>query len=73
MMEHVYADDPNGGPESTNIISVQVNHLKKMLAPFGLTVTGFKGYALVALPNETNVKTKTTITTRLPQPITVAA
>lgn len=73
MMEHVYADDPNGGPESTNIISVQVNHLKKKLAPFGLTVTGFKGYALIDLPDNNQTKSAPAITARLPASAMVPA
>ena len=63
MMDTVYADDPNGGPESDNIISVQVNQMKKLLAPFGLSISGYKGYSLIDTP----------ITARLPEQVTVAA
>lgn len=47
MMSVVYADDQSGGPESDNIISVQVVHLKKQIRPFGLSVKGRSGYQLV--------------------------
>ncbi len=47
MMSVVYADDPNGGPESDNTISVQVAYLKKQIKPFGLSVKGRSGYQLI--------------------------
>ena len=50
LMDIVYADDPSGGPESRNIISVQMLHLKKLIAPFNLTVTRYTGYLLVEKP-----------------------
>lgn len=31
-MEHVYADDPNGGPEDPNTISVQIRNINLILA-----------------------------------------
>ena len=52
MMSHVYAEDPNGGPESPNVISVHMNNLKKIIAPFGLTISVYKGYSLLDLPAE---------------------
>lgn len=49
MMEAMYGDDPNGGPDSDNIISVQVMHLKNQIKPFGLSVKGRGGYLLVTV------------------------
>lgn len=49
MMDELYSEDPNGGPESDNIISVQVIHLRKQIEPFGLTVRGRGGYALAVM------------------------
>lgn len=46
MTDIVYADDPNGGPESENIISVQMGVLRKDIERFGLTVRGRIGYTL---------------------------
>lgn len=31
VMDYVYGDDPNGGPESTNIITVQAMHINRYL------------------------------------------
>lgn len=52
MMDAMYGDDPNGGPGSDNIISVQVMHLKNQIKPFGLTVKGRGGYMLVVAEAE---------------------
>jgi DNA modification methylase len=49
MMDLVYANDPNGGPESENIISVQVGLTREAIAPFGLTIKGRIGYSLTTL------------------------
>jgi len=39
MMDLVYADDPSGGPESENIVSVVIaTHLKPKLTAFNLTI-----------------------------------
>lgn len=46
LMTWVYADDPDGGPESVNVISVQLNHMRKFLAPFGLSIRGRHGYLI---------------------------
>lgn len=31
IMGHLYADDPNGGPESMNIVAVQAMHINRYL------------------------------------------
>jgi hypothetical protein len=43
IMGIVYADDPNGGPENTNIIAVVANQANKRLAPLGLKITASRG------------------------------
>ncbi|MDP1587299.1 MAG: helix-turn-helix domain-containing protein, partial [Prosthecobacter sp.] len=49
MMNHLYADDPNGGPEYHNTVSVQISHMRKKLEPLGLTIRGRHGYAISRL------------------------
>lgn len=43
LMDIVYANDPTGGPASTNIIAVVARQMKDRLAPFGLTLRGRVG------------------------------
>jgi hypothetical protein len=43
LMDIVYADDPTGGPVSTNIISVVANQMKPRLIPFGVQLRGKRG------------------------------
>ena len=43
IMSMLYADDPEGGPASVNIVAVTATHIRKKLAPFGLTLRGRKG------------------------------
>lgn len=52
MMSAVYADDASGGPESINIISVQVGHVRRAIEPFGITITARCGYSLTPLKRE---------------------
>lgn len=35
IMDYVYAEDPNGGPKSTNIVSVQAKHINHYLEKSG--------------------------------------
>ena len=43
IMEQVYANVRGGGPDSTNIIAVVVNHANKRLAQFSLKITARRG------------------------------
>ena len=43
LMDIVYADDANGGPENTNIISVVINQMAPRLALFNLKIKGRRG------------------------------
>lgn len=52
MMDLVYAEYADGGPESRNIISVQMLHLKKQIAAFDLTIKSYSGYRLIDLTEE---------------------
>lgn len=44
ITEWTYQDDPNGGPESHNNISVQVGNIKKIIEPYGFTIKSSIGY-----------------------------
>ena len=37
IMRNVYADDPNGGPESCNVVSVHVCNINKRLLDLGFS------------------------------------
>lgn len=52
MMDHVYADRIDGGPESHNSVSVQMNNLRKRVAPLGLRIKGRYGYLICQLDAE---------------------
>jgi hypothetical protein len=40
IVEAVYADDPNGGPENAiGALEAQMYHIRKKLAPYGVTIT----------------------------------
>lgn len=39
IIASIYADDPNGGPETGNIISVWLNRMKPKLRANGLEIT----------------------------------
>lgn len=52
LMFVLYGDDPDGGPESDNIIAVKLMHLRKAIAPLGLTVRGRFGYFLADIVRE---------------------
>lgn len=41
--ERAFAGDPDGGPESSTYISVQLAHIRKKLEPTGFTVTKSAG------------------------------
>lgn len=43
ILERVYADDINGGPDSSNVISVVVNQMNRRLAQFNLKIKGRGG------------------------------
>lgn len=53
IVDLVYGDDPDGGPENMNVISVHVKKMNPRLAPQGLRITSTGGpystYRLVAL------------------------
>lgn len=55
VMDVVYAEDPNGGPENQNIIAVVAKQMNKRLARFGLVLRGRRGpggyYTLEKLEN----------------------
>ncbi len=39
LVDHVYAFDPNGGPDNAhNTVRVQISHLRKRLPSFGWTI-----------------------------------
>jgi hypothetical protein len=56
VMAKLYDDDPAGGPESPNIISVMAKHVNSHINAFGLAIRGQAGpgsiYRLVALPDD---------------------
>lgn len=62
----VYADDPDGGPEDSNVISVMAAQINRKLAPLGYRVRGSGGpgsrYFLInsnkntTLPKQTETK-----------------
>lgn len=47
IMEYVYAEDPNGGPESSNVVAVQAWHINRYLetrgAPYRIRGRGGPG------------------------------
>ena len=43
LMDRVYADDPNGGPESRNILHVARKQMAPRLASHGLTIASSRG------------------------------
>lgn len=43
IMDIVYADDINGGPDDTNIIAVVIKQMAPRLARFNLKITGSRG------------------------------
>lgn len=43
VREVVYADDPEGGPEFDNVISVHVQRINKALNPAGLKIQSSRG------------------------------
>jgi hypothetical protein len=52
-MARLYAGDRRGGPASSNIIAVMVNHLNRKIVPFGIAIRSKGGpgavYRLVGL------------------------
>jgi DNA-binding response OmpR family regulator len=52
MMDRVYADHEDGGPESDNTMRVQVCHLKRQLKQLGLTISGRSGYSIIDLESD---------------------
>ncbi len=53
IIESVYADDPDGGPEFANVISVHVARINKLIEREGVRIHSTRGphavYRLVAL------------------------
>lgn len=53
IMDKVYGDDPDGGPEFVNVISVHVLRINKLLKAEGVKIHSTRGphatYRLVAL------------------------
>jgi hypothetical protein len=43
IMDEVYANTQDGGPESTNIIAVVVNQMNRRLAQFSIKIQGRRG------------------------------
>jgi hypothetical protein len=43
VLEHVYADDPNGGPDKHNVIAVVAKQINNIIKPFGLRIKGSGG------------------------------
>ena len=43
IFDHLYGTDPNGGPDSLNIINVQKARMKPVLAKYGLKMTTVTG------------------------------
>jgi N6-adenosine-specific RNA methylase IME4 len=43
LMDHVYADDPDGGPDCENVVAVHVKHMRPILEREGLTITSERG------------------------------
>jgi len=43
LMNLIYADDPDGGPENPNVISVMVSQINKKLKPLGYAIRGSGG------------------------------
>ena len=51
VLTHVYADDPNGGPNNENVVSVHVRNINKRLQGMRIKAAGGPGstYKLVKL------------------------
>lgn len=43
LVNAVYADDVNGGPDNTNVGSVHLDQIRKRLEPIGLTISKNQG------------------------------
>ena len=43
ILDRVWADDPDGGPEFANVVSVHVKHMRPILEREGLTISCAKG------------------------------
>jgi hypothetical protein len=43
LMDYVYADDPDGGPEEHNIISVMVKHINSRITDYGWKIIATRG------------------------------
>lgn len=44
LFEHICADDIDGGPLNPNIVAVMARHIRKRIAPHGLTIRGSMGH-----------------------------
>jgi len=44
LTSRVYADDPTGGPDSDNVISVHAYQINRRLKPHGLILRAVRGY-----------------------------
>ncbi len=56
ILDKMYADEPNGGPDTANIISVFAHHANVRLKPFGLEISARRGpwpmWKLVGTPDD---------------------
>jgi DNA-binding response OmpR family regulator len=43
LMDHVYADDPDGGSLDSNVIAVMASRMRPLMKPFGLTIRASGG------------------------------
>jgi hypothetical protein len=47
LMEHIYADDPDGGPDSPKAIAVHISRMNDVLIPLGLRIASSLGRGAV--------------------------
>jgi hypothetical protein len=43
VLQYVYADDPNGGPDKHNVISVMAKHINNKIQSLGYRIVGTGG------------------------------
>jgi hypothetical protein len=44
LMDRMYANDPNGGPDSLNVLNVQKTNMNRRLLKHGLKITTSRGH-----------------------------
>lgn len=47
LMNRLYADDPDGGPDSQNVVQVHTSFANKRLKAFGFAIRGRGGHGSV--------------------------